>query len=291
MDIQTRKEKNFLIVMNTINSSKDLFSFIKETTNSNTNEYFYLSSNIIPLERLERIKKIKNSTKRKIIVSTQVIEAGVDIDVDVIYRDLAPLDSINQVAGRCNRNFSSKDKGEVNIYCIQDDKNDRFFYSYVYEGFLINKTLDVLNGLKVIEEKNFFELLNQYFLSLKETCSDQISRNILENLYKLEFSETGNFKLIENDYEKIDIFIEINENAKKIWDTYTDILDIKDNALKKNKFLEIKKSFYDYVISISKNKANDVLFNDRMGYIPLAKIGSKYDLETGYKSDGSALII
>ena len=43
-------------------------------------------------------------------MSTQLIEAGVDIDADIVYRDFAPMDSINQVAGRCNRN-SSKEKG------------------------------------------------------------------------------------------------------------------------------------------------------------------------------------
>ncbi|KYC44490.1 MAG: CRISPR-associated nuclease/helicase Cas3 [Candidatus Methanofastidiosum methylothiophilum] len=290
-DILTRNDKSFLIVLNTINSSKELFNFLKMNTNGSSDDYYYLSSNIIPLDRLDRIRKIKTDNKRKIIVSTQVIEAGVDIDIDIIYRDLAPLDSINQVAGRCNRNFSSNEKGEVNVYIIKDEKNDRLFYNYIYEGFLINKTLETLKGKKIIEEQDFFKLINDYFLSVKESSSEQISREILENLYKLEFKETGNFKLIENDYEKIDIFIEINEDAKKIWDEYTEILEIKDPILKKNKFLKIKKSFNDYIISISKNKADDVIFNDRMGYVPLSRLDYKYDLETGYKSEYSPLII
>ena len=289
-DIITRDDKSFLIVLNTITSSKELFNFIKKNTNNDCNEYYYLSSNIIPFDRLDRIRKIKTSKKRKIIVSTQVIEAGVDIDIDIIYRDLAPLDSINQVAGRCNRNFSFKSQGEVNVYILKDN-NERKFCTYIYEGFLINKTLETLKNVKVVEEKDFFKLLNKYFLLVNESSTDQISREILENLYKLEFQETGNFKLIEDDYEKIDIFIEINENAKKIWNEFVKILDIDDPILKRKKFLNIKKSFYDYIISIPKNKANDVLYNERIGYVSLGKINSKYDLETGYKSEKIPLII
>ena len=133
--------------------------------------------------------------------------------------------------------------------------------------------------------------INKYFLLVKELSSDQISRDILESLYKLEFHETGNFKLIEEDYEKIDIFIEINENAKIIWEKFLEVLDIKDPIIKKKMFLDIKKSFYDYIISIPKNKANDVLFSERIGYVPLNMINNKYNIETGYIPKDSPLII
>ena len=66
---------------------------------------FFLTTSIVPKHRKERIDKIKDSKKRRIVVSTQMIEAGVDIDMDIVIRDLAPLDSINQSAGRCNREY------------------------------------------------------------------------------------------------------------------------------------------------------------------------------------------
>ncbi|TKY91572.1 MAG: CRISPR-associated helicase Cas3', partial [Candidatus Methanomarinus sp.] len=103
--IEQYKDKDFLIVLNTINSTIELYKYLISQEIPDT-EYYYLSTGIIPTERLNRIHAIKKSGSRKVIISTQLIEAGVDIDVDVVFRDMAPLDSINQVAGRCNRNYN-----------------------------------------------------------------------------------------------------------------------------------------------------------------------------------------
>ena len=117
-DIEDNGDKDFLIVLNTINSTKELYDHLSSQNFMNT-EYYYLSTNIIPKKRLEKIRDIKKDSKnRKIIVSTQLIEAGVDIDVDIVYRDMATLDSINQVAGRCNRNYV---RSANHIYLSQID--------------------------------------------------------------------------------------------------------------------------------------------------------------------------
>jgi len=117
-DLCNNPNKDFLIVLNTINSSLEIYNFICQLELEDT-EIYYLSTNIIPKERLRRIKKSREkSKKQKIIISTQLIEAGVDLDVDIVYRDFAPLDSINQVAGRCNRNFS-QNKGLIKLFILK----------------------------------------------------------------------------------------------------------------------------------------------------------------------------
>lgn len=290
-DLNSRKDKDFLIVMNTIDSSKEVFRFLRDNLKDNSNEFFYLSTNIVPIERLERINRIKNAGERKIIVSTQLIEAGVDIDVDVIYRDFSPLDSINQVAGRCNRNYKEETKGEVNIYILKDDRTNRFFYNYIYDGFLINKTKEVFGGINKIEERSFLKLNNEYFEKVKHTSSNDESNRILENLYKLAFKETGDFKLIKEDYEKVDIFVELNAEARKIWDTFS--LVVKEDDIKKRRknFLEIKKEFYSYIISIPKEKVGSICIENGIGHIQISDLQRKYDKETGFISEGGVLII
>ena len=95
------------------NNSKIIYSSISEDKIiKNKFDLVYLSSNIVPKERIKRIENIKENPKNKIIITTQLVEAGVDIDIDIVFRDFAPISSINQSCGRCNRNFKDKGEGE-----------------------------------------------------------------------------------------------------------------------------------------------------------------------------------
>jgi len=287
-DILQNPDNDFLIVMNTINSSKDIYTFIKNEPNSNENtKIYYLSTNIIPKERLKRIKDIKEKTKeRKIIVSTQLIEAGVDIDVDVVYRDIAPLDSINQVAGRCNRNFGDK-KGQVKIFILTE--KDKKYYSYIYDSFIIGKTKNVFKKIsamcepKLINEPKFLELNKSYFEEIKEGMSEDDSDKILKSIKKLNFEEISEFKLIKEEPYKVDVFVEADEKAKEVLQKYNDIWnnDKLKGFEKKNEFFRIKKDFYDYVISVDNKKVEDLpwLIENQIKHI------SNKDLKDWYKPD------
>ncbi|KAA9396439.1 CRISPR-associated endonuclease Cas3'' [Haloarcula sp. CBA1130] len=80
----------------------------------------HLSTRLRPLDRLKLIETAKELTDDEhglITVSTQLIEAGVDISFDRVYRDLAPIDSIVQAAGRCNRSFE-REQGRVVIWWL-----------------------------------------------------------------------------------------------------------------------------------------------------------------------------
>ncbi|NKQ38921.1 MAG: CRISPR-associated endonuclease Cas3'' [Methanosarcinales archaeon] len=258
------------------------------------NRIFYLSTNVIPKSRLLRIKEIKNDAQmRKIIVSTQLIEAGVDIDVDVVYRDFAPLDSINQVAGRCNRN-AEKQKGLVNIFTLKKEDSDKEYYSYIYENFIIDKTKDIFKEIhdEKIEENEFISLNEKYFKKINIAKSDDKSKEILKYVEQLKFSEVSNFKLIENDYPKVDVFIELDEDAKKVWHEYQNIQKEKNLFERKNKFLKIKAKFYEYVISVNKQYISES-DNEKFNHISLDELENFYDLDTGFKNEdaGTGTII
>jgi CRISPR-associated endonuclease/helicase Cas3 len=77
----------------------------------------HLSTHMCPAHRLEMLDKMKialANNQRVLCVSTQLIEAGVDIDFAAVVRDLAGLDSIAQAAGRCNRN-GLRECGRVHV--------------------------------------------------------------------------------------------------------------------------------------------------------------------------------
>ncbi|CCQ33716.1 CRISPR-associated helicase Cas3 family protein [Halorhabdus tiamatea SARL4B] len=80
----------------------------------------HLSTRLRPADRLRLIETVKELTARDqptVAVSTQLVEAGVDISFDRVYRDLAPIDSIVQAAGRCNRSFE-RDRGIVTVWWL-----------------------------------------------------------------------------------------------------------------------------------------------------------------------------
>ena len=114
-------EKDILIILNTKKHSKQCFEELRNFINSEFEDIYYLSTMITPWERKFIIKLIKlKSAKRKIIVSTQLIEAGVDISVDVVFRAMAPIDAIIQASGRANRYDEKGCVCEVFIHEIQE---------------------------------------------------------------------------------------------------------------------------------------------------------------------------
>ncbi|ABR56647.1 CRISPR-associated helicase Cas3 [Methanococcus aeolicus Nankai-3] len=289
-DINNNPDKDFLIVLNTIKSSKEVYDLLKEYNYENT-EYYYLSTNIYPKERLNRIEKINKNNKnnnRKIIVSTQLIEAGVDISVDIVYRDIAPLDSINQTAGRCNRHGEGTEQGIINIVKLIND-NGHPFSRYIYNGALISKTEELLKNYDEIEERELLNINNCYFKKLKGY--DDSSRELLEIIKSFKYNNVPkNFKLID-EIPQINLFVNVEDDAKKVYAEYERIKSIKDPFKRKREFLKIKKEFYQYIISIQKHaiKGKDILIDENKD---ITIIDNKYyNIETGFNAVEDNMLI
>lgn len=248
---------------------------------------YYLSTNIIPMHRLERIEGkegIKQKKCRKIIVSTQLVEAGVDIDVDRVYRDFAPFDSLNQVAGRCNRNFSKQHKkGNVTVFSLSNRKK---YYQYVYGGndLSIIKTKEILKDVADMTEKQFLELGDDYFKRLAEDKADDLSIELIEQLEKLNFANLNEFKLIEADYPACDLFIEIDDKASVVWQKYISIFDEADLLKRKDLMDSIKADLYKYIISVpvTASYCGGAGGKSEIVYINKDQVKSIYDKDTGF---------
>jgi CRISPR-associated endonuclease/helicase Cas3 len=111
---EMREQGSCLVIVNTKRDALAIYAEWKEqlkTLDEPLEEgcLVHLSTHMCPAHRLEALKRMKTALasqagKRVLCVSTQLIEAGVDIDFATVVRDLAGLDSIAQAAGRCNRN-------------------------------------------------------------------------------------------------------------------------------------------------------------------------------------------
>lgn len=285
------KDKDIMIVVNTIQNSIDIFNYLFD--NLSDIELYYLSTNILPFERTKRIQNIKKSNNKKVIVTTQLIEAGVDIDVDIIYRDFAPIDSIVQTAGRCNRN-QRNEKGTVNIIKLSDE-NGKEYNKYIYDSISRETTYELIKDINTISEIEFYQIMGKYYDKINEKISKDNSNEILQKLTKLEINNiTNEFILIENNIEKQDIFVDINEEAHTVWEKYKEIFSSNMDLLsKKREFKKIRSKFRKYVISIDVKKMGTTVLEYNMGYIDASDIQHKYDEQIGFISaeDEEAFII
>ena len=228
----------------------------------------YLSTNITPFERRNRISSIKNmlkDKKRVIIITTQLVEAGVDIDVDLIFRDIAPLDSVIQAAGRANRNGNKKQSIIYITNLVNDKKRlySDFIYYHISEG-----TKAIIEKNKEYEEENYLELINKYFDIMFNKKSKLMSFKIINSVkefyyYDKNFDETkripiSEFKLIEELPHYVSLFIEIHMDARHIWDEFIKLKKIKNNITRKKYFYKIKAGFYQYIISLPEKCINSL---------------------------------
>ncbi len=113
----------------------------------------HLSTRLRPIDRLKLIETAKELTDDEhglITVSTQLIEAGVDISFERVYRDLAPIDSIVQAAGRCNRSFE-REQGRVVIWWLDvPDEQEKTPAEAVYNrgATLLPVTAETLDSVR-----------------------------------------------------------------------------------------------------------------------------------------------
>jgi len=123
--------------LETVESTADLdpSELAAEIADSGDQSVLHLSTRLRPVDRLTLIETAKELTQRGhglLTVSTQLVEAGVDISFDRVYRDLAPIDSIVQAAGRCNRSFE-RDRGHVTVWWLDvPDEQDKTPSEAVY---------------------------------------------------------------------------------------------------------------------------------------------------------------
>jgi CRISPR-associated endonuclease/helicase Cas3 len=245
--VQTNPDSSILIIMNTINSAISVFENISTTSE---NERFFLSAGIVPYERRKRIHEISarlKEGKRVVLVSTQVVEAGVDFDFDIVIRDLAPIDSIIQAAGRCNRNGRKPaHESPVHIFTVCNE-NGEYLANRVYGNTLIQKALETLKEEK--SDLKISKLADVYYKKVTEGGSTEKSNKILDAMRKLEYDVIDeNFEVIKEE-PNISVFVEVNQEAADLWRQYEELID-KGKASIVNEFFRLNRErFYSYIVN------------------------------------------
>ncbi len=197
------KDRNTFIVVNNVSKAIAIYDYLK---NNGYNNVFLLHSRLIEKvkdQRLEEIKNKLNSGEKVIVVATQIIEASVDLDFDVMITEISPIDSQIQRWGRIYRSRGDKnyedEKPNIVIF-IGEFENDKIKIDkgtkLIYDDKVIEKTIEVLKDyegklLNYEDERNMvkdvFEKLVVDDSGNKTTLKDFYVKKICKNLEFLKY--------------------------------------------------------------------------------------------------------
>ena len=299
--------QSVLVIRNTIKSSIITYDTLKHRSNDlkYSPQLFYLSTNITPIERVSRVKNIakaldSENNRNIILISTQVVEAGIDLDFDSVIRDIAPIDSIIQAAGRCNRNGKNASACEVLIVNQNDDPNPTENYPVssrsVYGKWAMETAVKSLSNFKEgIHERDYPIIIKDYFNKICELnlCGEPIKKNeLLNSMAKLEFDDVNGpakFSVIDPNRPLVDLYVVRNIEDALILDWYrNEILKERNPIDRKRKYLEKKTEFRMRIISIDlsfvkKIGAQEIDVDNNLYYLSNDLSHEFYDEETGLK--------
>lgn len=184
--IESARDKKVLIIVNTIDQAVKLY---QEISNYMEN-VFLLHSRFIQKDRQLLESKLKSfdrePTSKGIWITTQIVEASIDIDFDELYTELAPLDSLFQRFGRCYRK-RELDHNEVNIYIYTEEVSGN---GSVYDKDIMKLSKRIL--------KEYLNTRNEILESAKMEMVEKLYG--LENLQNTKFYDKFQKALNELDY-------------------------------------------------------------------------------------------
>lgn len=201
------KETQALCIVNTKKKAQEIFNKLSG------NGVYHLSTTMCPIHRKEKLNEIRErlmENNRCIVISTSLVEAGVDLDFKTVYRQLAGIDSIIQAGGRCNREGKNNaDQSIVNVFEFDEKKSVKNQRQQIdITRMLLADGYDISSN----------ETIDAYFdnlFKLKESEFDK--HEIMKSLSKraFEFNTVGKkFKLIEENTKTI--FVKYNKDAEEL---------------------------------------------------------------------------
>ena len=169
-----------LVVVNTRRQARKLFDELRKSE-SHGDAVFHLSTWMTPAHRVEVLGEVRrrlDSEQPSFLVSTQCIEAGVDVDFPAVWRAFGPYDAIVQAAGRCNRNGRLKpEEAQVHVFRTEDDKLPPGVYQIATSQTELLRKMSAANPHDPQSFATYFRLL--YQLSVPDDCEIQREREQL----------------------------------------------------------------------------------------------------------------
>lgn len=234
-------------------------------------------------ERDRVLKKVRNN-EHIILVATQVVEAGVDIDMDIGYKNISLFDSEEQFLGRINRScrklgcivyfFNLDEAGAIYKGDVRNNK-DITLRNETIRNILVEKDFGRYYGLVIDRLKSITGGINE--LNINNFFNDVVG--------KLDFIKVdGKMKLISDDRKQISVYLSSNlvdKDGKEIcgnnvWNEYKRLLSDEnmDYAEKRVKLSRVRADMNNFIYEVKWNE--NFTYNDRIGELYFIEDGDKY---------------
>lgn len=201
-----------LIVLNTVQRSIEVYQKLcQDFSAKEANvKLYYLSTNVLPWDRRAQIENIKQALQAHregqgaplpILVTTQVVEAGVDLDFDCGFRDIGPIDAIVQVAGRLNReNSITRRFSPLYVFQFAGAGDRPADAELVYGKSTLDRAVQTLIRHQEVLEPDYFHLVDSYFSTLENQVDQQQGYERMKKIDRLAYSDEeygmNNFRYI-----------------------------------------------------------------------------------------------
>lgn len=285
-----KSDKKILIEFIKKKTAHDFWVDLQENEDFKDVQIEYLSGDDSIAERKRILDKVKKATDTIILVSTQVIEAGVDIDMDIGYKNISKLDSEEQFLGRINRSC----KKEGIAYFFEVDEASNIYKDDVRLSESI--VLKDVNMQKILELK----LFDEYYKKVLETTMGKYSYHFdefIKDISDLNYeSISTHMKLIDDTQDMVQIYLvrtlcvdgEILD-GKQIWDSYVDLWE---NGRKTMSYAEwkielsrITSKMNNFIYQVSKHNLRIGKFYEQMGNIICLEDGDKYFIKDKFNRE------
>lgn len=320
IDLETLKDSiisessSTLVILNTIDDTKELYKLLLDEMDKG--ELLLLNTHFTPNDRKKKISLAKdclNNGNRIILISTQLIEAGVDVDFPILYRDFATVASIVQSAGRCNRNgkldsfglvklFKLQNKGKIRSDIIYQGK-DKEILRFTKESFLNEMYQE--RELLIVQKEFFHRIQSELNFARHSQNSPKLEFDFLKDIQECMYDKIGQFQLIDKQLfgEEIQYYVPYDyddNNFDDLLKLQSELIDlIKGNAdksrirtKKKSIEMQLKKMSGQIVqVRLNRNQIRPLQGSDQH-YFNLYKIDdNSYSFEKGVDLTGAQFIL
>lgn len=297
--------KKVLVLCNTIKQAQSVYFHLLSQCQANAISLRLLHSNFTKKHRAQLEHAIlefagkESAPGNGIWISTQIVEASLDIDFDVLHTEMCPADSLFQRMGRCYR--SRTYTGETaNVFVYHTSSSYKHFYS----DTLYNRTLEELQVYRnrYLNEQEKMQMIERIF-DLEELKKDDYYKEFEKALLELENIQPGEFEKREGDY----LFREIDSLTiipDRIFHPNLETLErlaaeCSDKALKLEDRLKKYEEFTSYCLNVSlyknqRQKSVDQFPRFEVSHLKIYRCASLYDSEEDSKGQiisGAGLIL